>query len=221
MQSGEAGRERKRKEKKLSIILSLLLSFPSSIALPSPSHTSVFAQSKCIRQAGVTSVGVGCLSWVLLHISMTWPPLSPRGGDVHINSSHTRERRGTRVEHRWAAGQEEKRRDRRMGRENATAFHPHCVIYNISDTTTPKFALRASREKNAIPHRRVKRKKTITVKIFPSPHGLLLGLYVTCKCLVNFCLVVRCDIFLNIHQIWSVHFSLWVWFFTAGFKELD
>lgn len=45
-----------------------------------------------------------------------------------------------------------------MGRENATAFHPHCVIYNISDTTTPKFALRASQEKNAIPHRRVKRK---------------------------------------------------------------
>lgn len=34
-----------------------------------------------------------------------------------------------------------------MGRESATAFHPHCVIYNIADTTTPKFALKASREK--------------------------------------------------------------------------
>lgn len=27
-----------------------------------------------------------------------------------------------------------------MGRGSATAFHPHCVIYNITDTTTLKFA---------------------------------------------------------------------------------
>lgn len=33
-----------------------------------------------------------------------------------------------------------------MGRERATAFHPHSVIYNITDTASPKFALRASGE---------------------------------------------------------------------------
>lgn len=27
-------------------------------------------------------------------------PVVPRRGDIHINSSHTRDRRGTRVEHR-------------------------------------------------------------------------------------------------------------------------
>lgn len=67
------------KKSSLSVILSLLLSLPNSIALLPPPLLSVFAQSKCIRQAGVTPVGVGCLSWVLLHISMTWPPLSPAG----------------------------------------------------------------------------------------------------------------------------------------------
>lgn len=74
-------------------------------------------------------------------------PVVPRRGDIHINSSHTRKRRGTRVEHRWVAGQEEKRRDRSMGRGSATVFHPHCVIYNITDTTTPKFTLRVSSER--------------------------------------------------------------------------
>lgn len=34
-----------------------------------------------------------------------------------------------------------------MGRGSATAFHPHCVIYNITDTTTPKFTPRVSWEK--------------------------------------------------------------------------
>lgn len=76
-------------------------------------------------------------------------PVVPRRRDVHINSSHTRERRGTRVEHRWVAGQEEKRRDRKMGRESANAFHPGCVIYNITDTATPKSDLRESLEKKA------------------------------------------------------------------------
>lgn len=34
-----------------------------------------------------------------------------------------------------------------MGRGSATVFHPHCVIYNITDTTTPKFTLRVSSER--------------------------------------------------------------------------
>lgn len=36
-----------------------------------------------------------------------------------------------------------------MGRESANAFHPGCVIYNITDTATPKSDLRESLEKKA------------------------------------------------------------------------
>lgn len=34
-----------------------------------------------------------------------------------------------------------------MGRESETVFHPRGVIYIITDTATPNFALKASREK--------------------------------------------------------------------------
>lgn len=56
--------EEQVKKSSLSVILSLLLSLPNSSALPlpPPPTPSVFAQSKCIRRAGVTPVGVGCLS---------------------------------------------------------------------------------------------------------------------------------------------------------------
>lgn len=58
-----------------------------------------------------------------------------------------------------------------MGRGSATVFHPHCVIYNITDTTTPKFTLRVSseREKKKLYHFiRVKTMKELSTKnMFP------------------------------------------------------
>lgn len=152
-------------------------------------------------------------------------PVVPCQGDVHINSSHTRERRGTRVEHRWVAGREEKRRDRRMGRESATAFHPHCVIYNIADTTTPKFALGASREKTAIScsqGKNKRKKKLTTPNVFSclsdtvpvaANQKHICQLQSRCQLLV----VVWCIILLDlISAILIMRVTL-----TAGCKQLD
>lgn len=149
--------------KLLSLPPLTLQTTPPSIPSPSqpPSSTSLsFAQSECIRQTGCNSAWRwGCLSWILLHISMTRAPVVPRQGDVHINSSHTRQRRGARVEHRWVAGQEERQKDgrreggwRKGGREEWKVPLPFilgCVIYNIPDTATLKFALRVSPEENS------------------------------------------------------------------------
>lgn len=75
-------------------------SIPNSIALPPLCLCSIK-----MYQAGWRITGRGGL-FILsppAHIN-DLAPVVPRRGDVHINSSHTRERRGTRVEHRWVAG---------------------------------------------------------------------------------------------------------------------
>lgn len=109
-------------------------SIPNSIALPPLCLCSIK-----MYQAGWRITGRGGLFIPSppAHIN-DLAPVVPRRGDVHINSSHTRKRRGTRVEHRWVAGKRGETEG--MGRGSATAFHPHCVIYNITDTTTHKFA---------------------------------------------------------------------------------
>lgn len=58
-----------------------------------------------------------------------------------------------------------------MGRGSATAFHPHCVIYNITDTTTPKFTPRVSWEKEKKKKKREKDIYKLTVNTFSCLSG--------------------------------------------------
>lgn len=91
--------EEQVKKSSLSVILSLLLSLPNSIALPLPPPLCLCSIK--MYQAGWRNTGRRGL-FILsppAHIN-DLAPVVPRRGDVHINSSHTRKRRGTRVEHR-------------------------------------------------------------------------------------------------------------------------
>lgn len=107
---------------------------------PPPSlHLSVSPQSKCIRQPAVTALGVGCLSRVLPHISMTRPPLSP----PHTPTSHTSAPSAAETFIEIPTTRADTQAlvlsiDERVGKEveGDSTFHP--VIYSSSDTATPQ-----------------------------------------------------------------------------------